>query len=100
MFVCLFFFEKERKSTSWGQADRKGERESKAGSMPSTESNAGLILGPWDHDLRWNQESGAELTELPRCPCLGLLSKMNEKKNLLKNITWSKQYGTETKIDT
>ena len=30
----------------------------------------GLIPGPWDYDLSWNQESTAQLTEPPRHPFL------------------------------
>ena len=30
----------------------------------------GIISKPWDHDLSWNQESDAYLTESPRCPVL------------------------------
>ena len=33
-------------------------------------NNLITIPQSWDHDLSWNQELDAQLTEPPRCPCL------------------------------
>ena len=49
LFICM----KER-----GGAERGGE----------SQADSSLTEEPWDHELWWNQESDAQLTEPPRCP--------------------------------
>ena len=41
----------------------------------------GSIPQPWDHDLGWNQESGAQPTEPPKRPKEGLILSETEKKD-------------------
>ena len=79
-FLQFYLF--ERKREHMGYRGSEGEGESQADRHPhldpSVEPLAGLNLTtlrlwPWDHDLSWNQESDAELTEPPRHPKLSLL---------------------------
>jgi len=66
-FLKKFIHFRER-SHEQGEGQKEMERIS---SRLPTECGAwlwGSVLPPWDHDLSWNQELAALLTEPPRCP--------------------------------
>ena len=57
---------------------RRRERENPKQARHSVQSPTwGSILQPWDHDLSWNQESDAQLTEPPRCPMIFIFNCWN-----------------------
>ena len=66
-YCFLYLIERERERT--GERDRGRDRENSSQAPCSTQTpTRDLIPWPWDHDLSWNQESDAQLTEPPRCP--------------------------------
>ena len=71
LFIYLFW---EREHTQVGEGQSEGEREYQAGSLLSAQSLCeGWTQKLWDHELSWNQESDAQLTQTPKCPLKFLL---------------------------
>ena len=62
--------ERERAGTYMCASVRKEQKGSQAGSLHCQHGDqcGAWTHKPWDHDLSWNQELDAYLTEPPRCP--------------------------------
>ena len=73
VLFSIYFYFRERKSTSREEGQREGGREGGRERILSRLHTAwslmqGSVTQPWDHDLTQNQELNAQPTEPPRCP--------------------------------
>ena len=81
------FFFRERESVNgvgWGRG--RGSKYPKQAPPSTWSPMQDMILWLWDHDLSWNQELGAFLTEPPRCPSNYVFYSMNAEMTRGANI--------------
>ena len=67
----FIYFEREREQGRGREREReRGTQDSKQALCWQQRAQCGAWTHElWDHDLSWNQETGAQLIELPRHPC-------------------------------
>lgn len=71
-FLKVYLFQRQSTFAPTGEGRREEERLSSGLCAERGAQHGAQRSRPRDHDLRWDQESDAQSTEPPRCPCIFL----------------------------